>query len=217
MKKWMQALLVGLVLVAGAVSVQASTVTWTFSGMERGATWSYNGGKKSASEFNITFSQIFEGVSTTFGYCVDLAQTISVGKTYNNYESQEISGTNFLSAAWLIDTYNQDGSADATTISALQAAIWDVTDQDKYNPITSTNLGRKAVYEKYSAMISELKNVASFSGLGLENRYQLLTSSTNQDIIVRTKSPSPVPVPAAVWMLGTGLAGLMGMRWRQRA
>lgn len=227
-KSWIYSLVVVFVVWAGAA--QAATVTWTYASKDSGATWKYGEDRRgnpltqSASEFNITFSQPFENLSSTFAYCVELSQSISFGTTYTKYTSQEVFGS-YLGAAWLIEQYipnpaggvNLTGATDIVLISALQSAIWTVTGQNTYNPIDSNNAGQQKVYEKYTEMITAyntaVNNKVDFAALGLQKGYQLLVSNKNQDIIVRT---SAVPVPAAVWMLGSGLVGLLGLRWSRK-
>ncbi len=230
MKKWMQALLVGLVLVAGAVSAQASMVILSSYSLDRGTTYvSKDESSYTNYEFNVSFLSAFEGFSSTFGYCVDLGQGFDSGSMF---KSVEVDG-DYLKAAWLVDKYATfsksgqilTGTTSSVIISALQAAIWDVLGQYKgypnneYYPLDPKNDSSAAqkVYDSYVAMIAAVNGVTTFEGLGLENKFQLLTNKRSQDLIVCTDSTSPVPVPAAVWMLGTGLVGVMGMRWRQRA
>ena len=217
-----------LALMVWVGAAQAATVTWKLDSIDQGAAWTYLDGNTRkitdiAAEFNVSFPNGFEGVTSSFAYCVDLAKTVTVGQTYKNYSVATLDG-GYLWAAWLIEKYipnpsggvNLTGATNSVLISALQAAIWSVTGQNKYNPISSLDSGRQAVYTKYSEIMSEYNsafNNIDVGSLGLQNAYKLLVSDKNQNIIVRT---SAVPVPAAVWMLGSGLLAVVVMRRKRQ-
>jgi hypothetical protein len=48
--------------------------------------------------------------------------------------------------------------------------------------------------------------------------YQILTSATYQDYVIFLAQPGEeVPVPGAVWLLGSGLFGLVALRKRVKS
>lgn len=207
MKKWMQALLVGLVLVAGAASAQASTVTVGWGPVSSYRT--IGKGDMAVAQFNLTF----DGLSA-YGFCV--APTIYAAQGINSYNFLEWT-EDYLQAAWLMDKYAQTPISIDTRDKrvAIQSSIWNaVTNDARYMPASGDSASLTA-----STWYSSLP--ATFDEAYLKANYKILNTwlpdRTTQTLIIKYASPSPVPVPAAVWMLGTGVVGVMGMRWRQRA
>ncbi len=207
MKKWMQVLLMGLVLVAGAVNAQASTVTVGWGPVSSYTT--VGKGSMPVAQFNLTF----DGLST-YGFCVEPTIYAAAGANSYNFLTWT---ENYLQAAWLMDAYAQSYASINTRdkLVAIQSSIWNaVTDNAAYMPVSGDSASSTA-----STWYNSLP--ATFNEAYLKANYKILntwiSARQTQTLIIKYPSPVPVPVPAAVWMLGTGLVGVMGMRWRQLA
>lgn len=217
-------LVAGIALLLVTASAQAA-VSFSFD-LDHGARansgtdwWPY-------AEFNINFSEPFQGVKSTFGYCAEYGVTINY-KDYN-FSSRELAGDSEYKAAWLMEKYaytpggyNGLSSSQGNTITALQASIWQLlggTDQNgvdnPWTPITS-NANIAGLYHQ---MMSEAGGVSNFDGLGLDLKYQILMPDYQlprgpegnfQNLIVRTNA---VPLPGAALLLAPALLGLVGIR-----
>lgn len=220
MNIWMRTIFLIAVMAWGAVGAQAATMTvdWgrTYDYRTASSVPSVDGGRtrtETVTQFNLTFDDNF----STFGFCV--APTISIGQDSYAYSVRDWT-PDYLQAAWLMDTYAPDASTINTKgeTVGLQSAIWAaVTDNANYKPYYNTN-SQRTFYENWYSSLPQSLDDATI--LALETEYKVIqaysaTNQLKQTLIVRY--PSPVPVPAAVWMLGTALAGLLGLRWRHRA
>ena len=56
--------------------------------------------------------------------------------------------------------------------------------------------------------------IGAFSATGTYATYNVGTTADNIAILKVSQSGAPVPIPAAVWLLGSGLIGLFGLRRR---
>ncbi|MDO5673965.1 MAG: VPLPA-CTERM sorting domain-containing protein [bacterium] len=165
-----------------------------------------------------------DGAMLDFLYCVDFYKTIQSGEsykdtTYNN--AGQIYGKNLNNAgqvAWLLDTYayNIDGHGDAAT--ALQAAIWYTVHDGKVGLDTRDPYGKRTneitLYNGYiEALGSNDGDLSKYAWItpGINTKWG--TTTIYQGLV---GGSNPVPVPAAAWLLGAGLVGLVGIRRKVR-
>ncbi len=205
-KKLITALL-WMVLLLCSTSLHASQiVNVSWSGVENYTSQTH--GSEAVTQFTLKFDTL-----TTYGFCV--APTLSISQ--GNYNYSFLNWTNdYLQAAWLMDQY----AATSTTVDtrketvAVQSAIWNaVTNDAGYLPVSSDSAATLA-----SSMMTALGS-ATLDESYLKANYKILNNykidGTYQTLVI--KYPSAVPVPAAVWMLGSGLIAIIGIRRRNRA
>jgi hypothetical protein len=82
------------------------------------------------------------------------------------------------------------------------------------NGISAQDDGSNNGYESAAISYSALLSAGEYRLVAMANPYfQMATSSF---VINASFTPAPVPLPAAVWLLGSGLLGLMGCVKRRR-
>jgi len=145
-------------------------------------------------------------------YCIEKDRTVSVPGDYFG-QLLTLSSTAQQEAAWIMDKYafSKNGQYDSLgkvgTEVAVQIAIWTVTNQaPAYNAIyaslfTAANafINDALLNQSQWALIA-----ANYRILDLYDKY----GNQVQDQLVA------VPIPSAVWLLGSGVIGLLAFRKR---
>ena len=117
---------------------------------------------------------------------------------------------------WLLSTYHTGGQS-SDVVVALQAAIWTVIDPSVYSLDVSYDGASSTLYQGYTAMVADAQthsgNIAAVlwmtPGVGGSNLYQGLITAAPPGT-----PPDPVPIPTSVWLLASGLLGLVAVRRR---
>ena len=165
-------------------------------------------GKMSATQFDLSFS---DGPKDTYGFCV--APTIEIERGTNDYNFMDWTDA-YLKAAWLMDQYARTKSTINTRKETvgIQSSIWAAVSDTGYAPKTRYN-GLNEYNSWYGSIGTSF---ASADKNALKQNYKVVNifSDDTQYQTLIVKYPSAVPVPAAVWLFGSGLLGLIGIRRR---
>jgi hypothetical protein len=195
MMKKLGAWLAGGVMMFGMVgAAQASTFSWL---------------NANVLDLNTTFYGI-----TTIGSIVDGYEVTEIRKGIGNDAWKENSGSATELNSGTLNTYDLlwlcNGSVSTTFSEASTAVAFSLV--GNYNNDTNTAF----FVDGISITTQDMKN---FSGTllieGLDNTTHTLTV-TGKTHLGGAVNLSAVPLPGAVWLLGPGLAGLIGAR-RKRA
>jgi len=178
----------------------------------------YMGGE-SYSDAAGTYELRMQGVANTFwGFCVDPA---TGSFEYKPYTLQAITDPIEKAAAWLANSY-QSGllstmytgqfSSQSELAAATQTAIWELILDTGLN-VSPTN-GNTYTYNSWATLAQNLVNEAysnhqNFDASGWRWAHSPEGIGHVQDLLIPN-----VPIPGAVWLLGSGLLGLVAIRRR---
>jgi hypothetical protein len=179
---------------------------------------SYNG-TAYTTDFNVTSSDVSLDPSKA-AYCVDLFDDIGPGTYYGMLLPLTTlvpgTGNTYLSAAALLEQYGEAYDADNDSQEErLQLAIWETLYENSSNPYDLGN-------GDFTSTSYSFYNTAD--GLDIAGQdisaYRVLRFTDadgnplgKQDLLVKVNS---VPVPGAIWLLGSGFLGLVCIRRRCR-
>lgn len=159
------------------------------------------------------------GGPTLYGFCVDPTYLTTGPATYDLLPIDPIS--RYAAAAWVLEMYHTGSSASA----AAQIAVWElVWDWGTTKNFSAGNFQLLASTANYTSLFNDANGIyddalAAFdAGISpsILNKYVFASSNgygiQYQDFVI----PDPVPIPGAVWLLGSGMLGLVAIRRRMR-
>ncbi len=144
-------------------------------------------------------------------YCVDIDTTIYVPGSYAATDvnvTGDIYGAplnNAKQVAWLLNQYGTGGQGDAA--KALQAAIWHVVDNRYTLDPTQNSSSVVALYDDY------LGHLPADPGDLVDHFFWITpgTLDSNGDVIAYQGVVAPTPIPSAMLLMASGVAGLVGI------
>ena len=147
-------------------------------------------------------------------YSTDKSMTVSVPGDYLG-QLLTLSSTAQQEAAWIMDKYAHSNNGEHLTLGkagtevAVQIAIWTVTNQ-----VPAYDENYASLFIADNAFINDaLENPSQWALIAASYRYLDLYAQDGytavQDLIVQV-----VPIPSAVWLLGSALLCLLGFRRR---
>jgi len=150
-----------------------------------------------------------------YSFCVNNAALLYEGQPYSASLNSIAGNPGLLESAYLINTYVPENSAltNVNTGVALQWAMWMLLGQG--SPLTDTNVQNPTLATTYASIYNQAQqyeqeaqnqyvagNLSQYAGM-----YQELQLQGSQSLLL-----VPTPVPAAVYLFGAGLLGLVGLR-----
>ncbi len=154
------------------------------------------------------------GVQLPYLSCIELYTEIYVPATYSTLITNNgtidggIAVHNSGQIAWLLDNYAAKAETNINEQIALQAAIWHVGFGVTLDP-NSNNHDAVSDYDNFLAALGD--NTAAVGN------FDWLTPEDSNGTIYQGQVTDPpnVPEPSTVLLLGSGLVGLAGWRWRR--
>jgi hypothetical protein len=198
-------------LTAGAAQAATLTVGGTYSYPIYMLDPSNNQLTEGGGSIDISY---LNGTQLNYLYCVDIGTSVYVPGTYsqtvvttngNVYGSQV---SNAIKVAWLLHTYGVSGQGDQA--KALQASIWSLT-----NPGYTMD----PLAQQYSLYSSYLGSIPDNPNNYVSNFYWITpgTTDSNGNLVQYQALVAPTPIPGTVLLMGSGLAGLVGVaRFRRK-
>ncbi|MCU4653801.1 VPLPA-CTERM sorting domain-containing protein [Roseibacterium sp. SDUM158016] len=158
-----------------------------------------------AGPFHVT-----DGVSEFFAWCFDIAQNVADGVSY------QVAGNPLGSAREgllnrLFTSYYDDIDTGVEG-AAFQVAIWEIVYENLSGPL-DVSTGLFSAWNN-SGVVAQANSW--LSNLGQEENYEItyFASGTNQDLL--TGQVAPVPLPAGILLLGSGLGAIAVTRRRRK-
>jgi len=220
------ALLLGGLMSAGAM---ANTVTLTGVAGNNAMTQSYQavGGTSSTPVYSGTDYSLAVPGQYSFTDTFSSQQTVGLGTTsFGAYDFQDSYQFTVSAGAQGDTLVAQLGLPPTFSISNLQFRLYQVTAANPLPAVGAIPAG-DTVFSPWLGLTAaqiaagQTSITASFTGLQAGATYMLdiagIASGTNGGLYVGSLNLAPVPLPAALWLMVSGLGGLGAMVRRRRA